>query len=156
MALPLHHCFIRSSPMLHCNICFSIQYWNTYITYAASLILFPPLLWIVFCLMFLLCYAPTLILLLCFQLLKLRLPMQNQRSCTLSAFCDCSYHLHCIPLLLGPTHHQTWPHIWQGAKKKSQLDTCQCHPSLNKLPILSHQSLHCISPPANEGLYYGV
>ena len=43
---PLLHLWSISA--LHCNICFLIQYWNRYITYAAFLNLSPPLLWIIF------------------------------------------------------------------------------------------------------------
>ena len=91
-----------------------------------------------------------------FSTSKIRTAFAKPSSCTLPAFYDCWYHLHCIPLYLGPMHHQTCPHAWQGAKKWSQLDTYQHHPSPNKPPMLSHQFLHCISAPANWGIYNGV
>ena len=84
------------------------------------------------------------------QLPKWKLPSQNQNSCTLSAYCDCWFHLCYTPLLLGPMHHQTYHCAWQDTKKWSQLNTCQHHLSPNKLPMLSPQPLHYISPPTNE------
>ena len=127
--------------MLHFNTCISIQYWNTYITNATSLILTHQLLCIIFLLISLLCYSP--ILSPCFcktKVLALFLPF---------SIADIIYTVYLC--YLGQ-HHQIPSHAWQSAKNWSQLCICHYRPSPNKKPMLSSQSLHCISAPANEGV----
>ena len=90
-----------------------------YIFLCVASLICPLHYFVFFCLMLLHCETPTLYPLLCSQLPKLKLPLQNNGSCVPSAFSAYSHHLHYILHYLGHCTIELVPMLDKVSRSKA-------------------------------------